>query len=185
MIKINLLPLEDRKKTRSIKLPALSGAAFVWPVLVIGLFFAVIFAVSTLQAKKMKELETKIAEAKKESAALAPQLKRIRQLTREREEVNKRLGIIAALDKDRYLRVKLLNDISEKLPANCWLTSLKEQNGSKVSMDGVTFSNYVIADFMNNLEKSDHFGEVRLKLAQEGKIMEYNVIKFSLESMVR
>ncbi len=182
MIRINLLPLEDRKTSRSIKLPSLSGAAFVWPVAVIVLFTVMVFAISTLQSKKVKDLEQKIAEAKQESAALAPQLKKIRQLTHEREEVNKRLNIIASLDKDRYLRVKMLNDVSEKLPANCWLTSLKEQNGSRVSMDCVTFSNYIIADFMNNLERSDRFGKIKLMLAQEGRILKYNVVKFSLES---
>jgi type IV pilus assembly protein PilN len=181
MIRINLLPLEDRKSSRSIKLPSLSGANFIWPVVIVALFAAALFAVSTLQAKKIKELDAKIEVAKAESARLAPELEKIRKLTREREEVNKRLNIIASLDRERYLRVKMLNDISEELPANCWLTSIQESGGMKVNLDGITFSNYIIADLMNNLEKSDQFGTVSLLMAQEGSIMDYNVIKFSLE----
>ncbi|MBI4720831.1 MAG: PilN domain-containing protein [Chitinivibrionia bacterium] len=181
MIRINLLPLEDRKASRSLKLPSLSGVNFVWPVVIAGVFAAMVFAVWTLQSRKTAELELKIAKAKEESAQLAPQLEKIRKLTKEREEVNKRLNIIASLDRDRYLRVKMLNDISEELPANCWLTSVQETGGSKVSLDGITFSNYIIADFMNNLERTAQPGIVALVLAQEGKIMEYSVIKFSLE----
>lgn len=181
MIKINLLPLEDRKKSKSITLPSLSGVNFVWPIAVVGLLVGMIVAVSTLQGRKIHDLEQKIAEARAESEKLAPQLEKIRKLTKEREEVNKRLNIIASLDKERYLRVRMLNDISKQLPSNCWLTSVQEIAGDRVTVDGVTFSNYIIADFMNNLERSDLFGTVSLIMAQEGKIKDYNVIKFSLE----
>lgn len=181
MIRINLLPLEDRKSTRSFKLPSISGANFILPIAVVAVFAGALFAVSTLQARKIGALDAKITVAKEESARLAPQLEKIRKLTKEREEVNKRLNIIASLDRERYLRVKMLNDLSERLPANCWITSLQETGGMKANIDGITFSNYIIADFMNNLEKSDQFGTVSLILAQEGAIMDYDVIKFSLE----
>jgi len=184
MIKINLLPLENRKKTRKIKLPALSASAALIPIVVAVLYIGVILAISTLQGRNVAELESKIEEAKKESAALAPQLAKIRKLTKEREEVNKRLGVIAGLDKDRYFRVQILNDISEMLPENCWLTMVREQGGSVISIDGVTFSNYIIADLMNGLEKSDRFGEVMLKVAQEGTILDHTVIEFSMESKI-
>ncbi len=184
MIKINLLPLEDRKTSRKIKLPSISGSVAVIPIVVAIIYFGALFAMATLQGRTLKELEQKIEEAKKESAALAPQLAKIRKLTKEREEVNRRLGVIASLDKDRYFRVQVLSDISEKLPPNCWLTSVIEQGGTMVSIEGVTFSNYLIADFMNNLEKSGRFGEVILKVAEEGTILDHRVIKFTLESSI-
>lgn len=184
MIRINLLPLENRKTSRKIKLPALSASAAVLPIVVAVLYIGVVMAISTLQGRNVRELEDKIEEAKQESAALAPQLARIRKLTKEREEVNKRLGVIASLDRDRYFRVQILNDISEMLPENCWLTNVTEQGGKMVNIDGVTFSNYIIADLMNGLEKSDRFGEVVLKVAQEGTILDHRVIEFSLESTI-
>jgi len=184
MIKINLLPPEDRSKKRGIRLPSVSGANFIWPVAIICVYLGMLFAVATLQSRKVSGLEKQIDVAKQESRALAPQLEKIRQLTKEREEVNRRLNIIADLDKNRYFRVKLLNDISEKMPPNCWLTSVKEDKSNRISIKGVTFSNYIIADFMNNLERSDRFGEVVLMRAEEGQIMDYDVITFSLESKV-
>ncbi len=184
MIKVNLLPLEDRKTSRRIKLPSFSGSAALIPVVVAVVYIGAIFAMSTIQGKKVGELEKKIEEAKIESAALAPQLAKIRKLTKEREEVNRRLGVIAGLDRDRYFRVQVLNDISDKLPANCWLKTLKEQGGTMVTLEGITFSNYLIADLMNNLEKSDRFGEVVLKLAEEGTMHDHRVIEFTLESTI-
>jgi len=77
-----------------------------------------------------------------------------------------------------------MNDIAEKLPANSWLTSVKESGGTNVSIDGVTFSNYLIADLMNNLEKTDRFSNVTLSIAQEGRIDDYKVIQFTLNSRI-
>lgn len=182
MIRINLLPQEDTKTRRKIKLPSISSGVMVWAVVVLVLYAGVVFSVSALQVKKLKELEHDIKVAKEESARLAPQLAKIRKLTQEREEVNRRLGIIATLDRDRYLRVQMMNDISVNLPSNCWLTKVTEQGGTNVTFEGVTFSNYVIADLMNNLDKSKRFGDTSLKVAEEGEISEHRVVQFELNS---
>lgn len=186
MIRINLLPGNDRQKKRRISLPNFSGSGpmLVWVIVVIVVYVGMILGVATLQARSIRDLEGKVTEAKAEAAELAPQLERIRKLTQEREEVNKRLQVIAKLDRDRYFRVQLLNDISEKLPSNCWLTSVKEFGGSTLSIEGVTFSNYIIADLMSNLERSDRFLAVGLNVAQEGKILDHRVIQFTLQSSI-
>jgi len=186
MIKINLLPPEDRKKTRRIKLPTLSGGGpkAVWMIAGIVVYAGMVIAIGSLQSKSVRDLEAKITMVKQESEALAPQLERIRQLTKEREEVDRRLGIIASLDRERYFRVQLLNDISEKMPPNSWLTAVKENGGTEITIDGVTFSNYLIADLMSNLDKSDHFDLVALSIAQEGRILDHKVIQFTLSSRI-
>jgi Tfp pilus assembly protein PilN len=186
MIRINLLPASERKQKRSFKLPSFSGGGpkTVWVIVAITVYAGMVFATAMLQARSIRNLRHKVEEAQEEAAKLAPQLERIRKLTREREEVSKRLGVIAALDKDRYFRVKLLNDISTRLPANCWLTSVQEQGGTSMTLDGVTFSNFIVADLMNNLEKTDHFANVNLNIAQEGSMLDHKVIQFTLESQI-
>ena len=186
MIKINLLPQEERKRSRRLKLPSFSGGGpkTIWLIAGLVIYVGMILAIGSLQAKSTNNLEAKIAEAKEESKRLAPQLERIRKLTKEREEVDRRLAVIASLDRERYFRVQLLNDISEKLPSNSWLISVKEVGGTQIAIDGVTFSNYLIADLMNNLEKSDHFNNVNLNIAQEGHMMDHKVIKFTLNSRI-
>lgn len=182
MIRINLLPSEDRKTKRTISLPSISGGAVVWMSAAFVVYVAALFGIWALQGRTISDYESKITEAKEESARLAPQLAKIRKLTQEREEVNRRLNVIASLDRDRYVRVRLMNDLSMDLPTNCWFTNLIEQGGSRITVDGVTFSNYIIADLMNNMEKSERFGEVALVIAEEGKIEEHKVLKFTLNS---
>jgi type IV pilus assembly protein PilN len=186
MIRINLLPPEDRKRSRRLKLPKFSGGGpkAIWMIAAFVVYAGMVIAIASLQAKQVKDLEGKIAEANEESQRLAPQLERIRMLTKEREEVDRRLSVIASLDRERYFRVRLLNEISETLPPNSWLTSVKETGGTQITIDGVTFSNYLIADLMTGLDKSEHFDNVALSIAQEGHIMDHKVVQFTLSSRV-
>jgi type IV pilus assembly protein PilN len=182
MIRINLLPSEERKTKRTISLPSVSGGVVVWMTVGFVVYMGALFGVFALQGRTISDYEAKIAEAKEESARLAPQLAKIRKLTQEREEVNKRLNVIASLDRDRYLRVRMMNDLSYDLPENCWFTQLTEQGGARMTVEGVTFSNYIVADLMNNMEASDRFDGVALVIAEEGQIDEHKVLKFTLSS---
>jgi Tfp pilus assembly protein PilN len=181
MIRINLLPSEDRAKKREFHLPEMST---MYLVLGIVAYFVAISLVVVMQHHKVKVLEKKIEVAKEESRALAPQLAKIKQITKEREEVNHRLSIITSLDKHRYYRVKLLSDISFKLPVNCWLTDITEISPNSFNIDGITFSNYTVADMITNLETSPIFTEIDLKVAERGIIKDRNVMKFRLSANV-
>jgi type IV pilus assembly protein PilN len=182
MIKINLLPREERIKRREFKLPQLSTVYLVGGV---ALFVSALLVTGFMQQQKIRSLNGKIAAANEESRKLAPQLAKIKEITREREEVDRRLGIIADLDRFRYYRVKLLNDVSTSLPANCWLTGFAEMTPNQFSIDGVAFSNYTVADIMTNLETSATVTKVDLTLAEKGKIKEREVMKFKLVANAR
>ena len=182
MIRINLLPSDDRKVKRKISLPTISGGAVLWVSLVLFVYVGSVAGIWVLQDRKIKDYETKIVALKEESARLAPQLAKIRKLQAEREEVNKRLGIIASLDKNRYLHVRMMNDLAVNVPDNCWLTQLSESGGTRISLEGVTFSNFIIADFMTSLEGSGRFSDVALVKAQEGEIDGVRVVKFAVNA---
>jgi type IV pilus assembly protein PilN len=181
MIRINLLPEEDRAKKKELHLPEMST---VYLIAAVVIFIAAIMVTGSIQRHKVRDLETRIEVAKEESRKLAPQLAKIKQITREREEVNRRLSLITSLDRHRYYRVKLLNDISFKLPANCWLTDISEQSPNNFTINGITFSNFTVADMMTNLERSSLVTGVDLKVAERGQINKREVMKFSLSANV-
>lgn len=182
MIRINLLPHEERASKRKISLPTISGGAVLWVTLGLIVYGGAVAGIWTLQSQKINEYETKIQALNEESARLAPQLAKIRKLQKEREEVNKRLSVIASLDKDRYLRVRMMNDLCTNVPANCWLTGVTESGGSKVNIEGVTFSNFIIADLMTSLEGSGRFKQVALVKAEEGTIEDVRVVQFAMSA---
>jgi type IV pilus assembly protein PilN len=182
MIRINLLPHDERSSRRKISLPTISGGAVLWVTLGLLVYGGAVAGIWTLQSRTIKDYETKIQALNEESERLAPQLAKIRKLQKEREEVNRRLAVIASLDKDRYMRVRMMNDLCVNLPANCWLTNVGESGGAKVSMEGVTFSNFIIADLMTSLTDSKRFKEVALVKAEEGTIEDVRVVQFSLNA---
>ncbi|HEX5132357.1 MAG TPA: PilN domain-containing protein [Candidatus Krumholzibacteria bacterium] len=182
MIRINLLPSEERSGKRKISLPTVSGGVVLWATLGLIVYGGAVAGIWTLQSRKINDYETKITALKEESARLAPQLAKIRKLQKEREEVNKRLAVIASLDKDRYLRVRMMNDMCVNVPDNCWVTEITENGGTRVSIEGVTFSNFIIADLMTSLEGSGRFAQVALVKAQEGNIENVRVVQFALSA---
>jgi len=179
MIRINLLPQEDREGKRNFHLPEMSTIYMVGGVVV---FLGIILTLGFIQKHRVVDLKDKIEIARKESKELAPQLEKIKKITKERGEVDRRLQLITSLDRYRFFRVKLLNDIGMKIPQNCWLTDITELSPNTYTIDGIAFNNYKVADMMTNLEKSPIFTSVGLKIAEEGKIRDSKVMKFSLKA---
>lgn len=182
MIRINLLPREERTRRRSlpkIQVPAV-GAAL--PFVIVGVVAAGIGVAHTNAVHRVARLESEVAELRRESDSYAPQLEKIRQITQKRQEVRNRLDIIANLDQERYFRVQLMDEIARSLPENMWLSKVQEQADGRFAIEGVTFSNFIVARFMQDLESATHWKDVELGIAEQGRIEGYDVVKFTLAS---
>lgn len=181
MIRINLLPKEEVPRTVHIKMPPF--ASFV-PVIVAVALVGACVATWFIQRTKVDELQEQIQVAKEESAKLAPQIARIKQLTKERDEVDRRLDAITMLDKDRYFRVRLMSELSRKMPENTWLTLYEEVGAASLRMEGITFSNFIVADFMRDQVTSPSYRGIDLDFIERGHIGDVDVLKFGLTAQV-
>ena len=150
MIRINLLPREDTPRQINFKMPDLGTYA---PSACRSRSLVVCVVVFFVQQGSIRSLEAEVAEAKQESEELAPQIARIKQLQREREQLDQRLDVITRLDEDRYFRVHLMSEIARRMPENCWLTALREVSPTEFEIEGITFSNFVVADFLRDLDR--------------------------------
>lgn len=177
MIRINLLPREEREQKRSFQLPKMGA---IVPVLVLVGVVALFGAFSVIQTLQVGRLKADIARAKADAEKLRPQIQTIQELTQKREELQRRLGVISTLDKNRLWRVKLVDELSRCVPDHLWLSNYEEVGTDQVKIDGVTFSNLLVADFMSRLEASPLYGEVDLVVAEKGTIDQRNVVKFTV-----
>ncbi|MGE5176810.1 MAG: PilN domain-containing protein [Hyphomicrobiales bacterium] len=177
MIRINLLPRDERQVRRNLALPKIGT---VMPVLVLLLVAALFTAFSVVQAMQVSRLKSDIARAEQEAEKLRPQIQTIQELTQKREELTRRLNVITDLDKTRLWRVKLVDELSKCVPDHLWLTSYEETGANKIAIEGVTFSNLLVADFMSRLEASPLYGDVDLVVAEKGTIDQRNVVKFKI-----
>ncbi len=181
MIRINLLPKDEVPKSVQVKLPPV--ASFIPVFVAVGLL-ALCIVVGFLQHGQVVKLQKDIEVAKEETQRLAPQIARIKQLTKERDEVDRRLDAITMLDKNRYFRVRLMSELSRHMPENTWLTRYEEVGNTSVRLEGITFSNFLIADFMRDQVTSDNYRAVDLEYIERGKIGDIDVLKFGLTAQV-
>ncbi len=84
------------------------------------------------------------------------------------EELEKRESLIEQLKREREGPVRMLDDLSAKLPDFVWLEQL-QQGPNNVTIRGMAASYVSIADYIQRLEESDNFQNVELIDARQGK----------------
>jgi Tfp pilus assembly protein PilN len=177
MIRINLLPPEERPVQRSYSLPRA-------PVFIaVGLFLLVAAPIGTTayrQDSSLQALTESIGEARAESARLKPQIDRVHRLNRESQELSHRIRVVKDLDKASTFYVEMLDELSKLLPKHMWLVRFDEQPGNRASVIGVTFSNLIVADMMVRLDRSDHFQSVELVKIERDSLLGRSVLVFQL-----
>jgi Tfp pilus assembly protein PilN len=182
MIRINLLPPEQKVKKKTMKLPKVGNVAFLG---VVGGVIALLLVTFLVQGVRIRSLKSKISEAQTQAAQLRPQIEQIERLTAERKELDTHLKVIRELEKDRAFEVMLLDELNKRLPDHLWLTSYSRTDSVSVALDGVTFSNLIVADLMTRLERSVLYENVDLTIAERGMIEDRDVVRFSLTSKVK
>jgi type IV pilus assembly protein PilN len=183
MIRVNLLPREEKGQRRSVSVDLKVGD-MVLPVAVVGLAALVIAGTTMSQSSRVKALQTSIDQVDAESRALAPQIARVNQLAKERAELDLRMGIINRLEKGRTQSVRLMDELARCVPDHLWLTGSTQDASNSLSLEGVTYSNLVVSDFMARLERSPLFANVELSVAEHGTTTGKDVVKFRLTCQV-
>ena len=181
MIRINLLPQEERIQRRSVAMPRVGA---VVPFLALAFFVGAIVVITALERARISGLKRDIARAEEEARRLKPQIEKVNELTRRREELNMRIQIIQDLDKGRFHSVRVMDEVAQTLPQYLWLTSVRDQGGTKLTLDGVTFSNLVVADLMMRLDKSPLFQNIDLVVTEKGAIDSRQVTKFTVTAEI-
>lgn len=193
MIQINLI--RDRKIARvaggktagpgfKLALPQLpfnlgilfSVVAFVVVLAAIGLTFV-------SQRARLAQLRKQIDSHNSELAKLSGPKRLVDEYIAKQQEVNTKLNEISSIDKGRFDVVKVMAALGASVPDHLWLTQ-GSYDGGKITLEGVTYSNIIVADFMERLKASGYFGGVELAKAEKTEIEERELVKFSLSANV-
>jgi len=141
-----------------------------------------VFGAHFHQSQQITALETTIAQEEAETRRLAPEIAKIKRLNQQRKDLNDRLDVITRLDSDRYFRVHLMDELNRSMPSHMWLTRFEDVGADKYSVEGVTFSNFLVSDFLQNVTNSPYFSAVDLLVAEKGVIEDVKVIKFKAQA---
>jgi type IV pilus assembly protein PilN len=77
-----------------------------------------------------------------------------------------------------------MDDLARCVPDHLWLSGASQDAGGSLSVEGVTFSNLVVSDFISRLERSPMFANVELDFAERGNVTDREVVKFRVTCQV-
>jgi len=190
MITINLI--RDRKLARvTTKTPG-AGFKFTLPqmpfnmgILISVVAFVIVLAVIALtflsQRARISFLRKQIDSYNEELTKLSGPKRLVDEYIAKQGEVSTKLNEISGIDKGRFNVVKVMTALNSAMPEHVWLT-LTNDEGAKFTIEGVTFSNIIVADFMERLKASGYFSNVELVEAKKVEIEERELVKFSLNT---
>ena len=195
-IEINLLPRELRKKTKIVNID--KSITFIAGL--VGILIILFVAISIFQNIKLKAMDVKIAEAQKKTDELKPNIELVDALTQVKDKIMQRMSAIEALDRNRAVWVRVLEDLSKRVPEYLWLSLLKEEESAlpkadslkpktstplesqvrRVTLEGYSYSLNSLASFMIQLMQSQYFANMDLQYVKRAEVKEVKAFSFQL-----
>ena len=111
---------------------------------------------------------------------LKPEVALVERLAKERAELDQRLSIIDQLSSQRFHSVRMVDELDRAISDYLWITSVVQMGPTKMNIEGATFSNLIVADFMTRLDRSAYFANVEMTSAERGDINDRPVTRFQL-----
>jgi type IV pilus assembly protein PilN len=174
MIKINLLPREERKRRAPVR-GAVILAWFGVVLVLLGMGYGWYWmngVLGNLRAQ-IQETQTQL----KRFEELAKQVDRFRE---DKKRLEEKINIIDKLVAAQRGPVHLLDEVSKALPNEVWLTALT-QTGKRVDLSGIAFSNFAVANLMTNLAKADTLiSNVDLVVSEKTLVQQVPVERFTI-----
>jgi len=175
MIRINLLPREEKPSREAVTW----NRIFIWSLIAAGLILVIGFGLFAFRTYEIRILKGDIAEQRAELAKYEGQAALVRDLMAKRQAIQQRIDVIDNLDRDRFLRVYVLDELARSVPEYVWLESADEKAGT-ITVKGDAFSNLAISQFMDDLQGKAHVDSVYLKVIKKDEIEGQPVLSFEL-----
>ena len=176
MIKINLLPVKGEKVKERGRQQIL---VLVLTLIVVG--GALIFWFKQVE-EQIGKLDTRLSSIKGEIKKLDEIIGEVNQFSKQLKALETKVQVINKLEEAKTGPVQMLDEIAKKIPKKVWLSDLNEEAGAIViSGEAVDYED--VSEFMNELNKSPVFGQVKLKFThrQSDPEKQISFIVFQIE----
>lgn len=156
MIRINLLPVREARRKAGVQQQIVLLAATLVGAIVLsaGVHQWVRGNISSTQGR-IGSLEAQLQQYK-------PQEEQVAQFKAKKAEIEKKLAVIADLERSRSGPVRIMEELASSIPDRVWLTELSADKG-RISLGGMSLDNELVASFLTNLGRSPYFGQVELQ----------------------
>ena len=159
-IEINLLPAEYRVHRKSFRIKReVAYPLFVLVLLGIGLFFYSFTLQSTI-----RQYENEVIALEQQIQQNRPIQTEIDRLRRDKAVIQEKIRALERINVNREKWVRLMEELSGRLPEYTWLISIKEENSTPpvLHIEGRTYSFPDVAHYMSSLKESEYVTSVDL-----------------------
>ncbi len=175
MIRINLLPVRAARKKEAVQRHLVLFIAGLVALLLVG------FVMYRAEANELQDIQATNSRLKNEIENLKRIIGEVDEYKKQQEILEKKLEVIRRLKANKTGPVHMLDELATRIPEKLWLNKLAETDG-KVTLEGVSINNEVIATFMSRLEESDYFKEVYLVSIERTEMEGLKLKKFQITS---
>ncbi len=178
MIRINLLPIEDRPRPRSLPMPGRVSFVIYLAALIVVAAGAYSFF---QQGGQIADLEARRVELLEEEARLVRQTKAIEQLEMKTALLSERLSVLQQLETHRFDNVEWMNVLNGVLPDRLWLREMaRNKGGERTVMAGLSEGYQPVSRLMKSLEESGEFGNIELVKAERTMQGKRSMVAFTV-----
>lgn len=172
MIKINLLPFKRKRASSLSKDIRDLVLALILVCVGFGIYYYRL-------SNEIEEQISNIATIRKEINSLQPIAQEYKQIQEAKSEIARRIQTLDQLQSGRALAARSLYDISSMIKEGVWIKSFKKTD-NKFEIDGRSFVNESISDFIESLLKMPYITNVELKNVQDVNEEGLTIKKFIL-----
>lgn len=173
MIRINLLPVRAAKKKETAFQQLIIAGASVLVVLVI------VVALWLVKLGQISGIQNDITAANAKIAELKAKIGKLDEIKKLKDEVKKKLDVLAELRKNKTGPATRLSTLSSVTPDQLWLEKYKE-TGKDISISGLAFNEELIAQFIRALESSAEYEKVELVVSEQKDVSGNKLKRFDL-----
>jgi type IV pilus assembly protein PilM len=177
----NLLFAADRPEHKKT---TYAGLGTIVPVVGFSVIVFALLMSHLSQENKLAALSDHLKNIRRETDLYRDKIGLVEQLTQKRADVAARIDVISELDRNRFVRIRIMQLLNNALPELTWITGVQETatpRGAGVNVSGLTSSNLKVSQFMSNLLQSNLVRGVDLLVSEQTVIAETNVTGFTLQ----
>lgn len=178
MIHINLLPVKEDKLLASARI-------FLVIAVIAIVIVAFVVVIHSSQLSSQEEVSKKaLVNVNDQIARLKSIMGEIENLKKKKLEREQKIEMIVKLQNMNIGPVRVLDELSLKLPSNkIWVKKLSVK-GTRLQLDGMTLDNQDVAKFMKQMEGSMFFSNVNLKKIQRKSSKGLPLLTYALTTKI-
>lgn len=176
MVEINLLPHREARRAADIRETVM--------VLVLGLvvFAGGVFFLGSSNKSDLELARANVAQLQADIERYKPQQALIQKFKTRKQHLQDKLDVIESLERARNGPVRVLDEISTRVPERLWLTEIKTM-GTEIRLKGKSLDTGVVADFLRGLNGSEYFKNVDLEKTEGGELVKgVRLVNFELRA---